>query len=497
MNTTNEFSTAPFSPPPSTPKSSSKEIPKFVFSSFQRELTIQKLLELQTKLKQNEKHGKISLSKFIPIMIEVFGHEKSKYYIRLYNQIFTRFQTKKCAIIHKQSKFYLTSLNSSNLSTYELISALTMFLKIDYKSRLKILFELTDLDEDGYINENEIKRLISVINIIFADQQSPIKSSSSIINQSLINIHNEQILHSLFYRYGKIQEILDNEKVISFNDFYNGIIKIPHYKYKVLPCYSTLTDCLNTPKREDEISVRRENKIDFIRISNQLMTTVNECLSPVKSKLNINSLLSHAKSYSHLTTNNMSTISSNGNSKSQGGRRKRRSSIGMTSVKDTVDSVCDVDTSEKVYKVEMNDIRNLEVQPVIVKFTNTRNLSKVMSSPKFSDLISQKLNRRKSILSNGITLTKGGGKKKRLGSIFKSRSGSCGTYMTYDEVMKEINLLSEAGKKENIRSFQLNLIENQCNRIAYTMRNKLSDRSENPGYLTHNRFKVQPYTCKH
>jgi hypothetical protein len=145
----------------------------------------------------------------------------------------------------------------------------------------------------------------------------------------------------------------------------------------------------------------------------------------------------------------------------------------------------------------MNDIRNLEVQPVIVKFTNTRNLSKVMSSPKLSDLISQKLNRRKSILSNGITLTKGGGKKKRLGSIFKSRSGSCGTYMTYDEVMKEINLLSEAGKKENIRSFQLNLIENQCNRIAYTMRNKLSDRSENPGYLTHNRFKVQPYTCKH
>ena len=122
MNTTNEFSTAPFSPPPSTPKSSSpKEIPKFVFSSFQRELTIQKLLELQTKLKQNEKHGKISLSKFIPIMIEVFGHEKSKHYIRLYNQIFTRFQTKKCAIIHKQSKFYLTSLYNSNLSTYELI----------------------------------------------------------------------------------------------------------------------------------------------------------------------------------------------------------------------------------------------------------------------------------------------------------------------------------------------------------------------------------------
>ena len=168
----------------------------------------------------------------------------------------------------------------------------------------------------------------------------------------------------------------------------------------------------------------------------------------------------------------------------------------MSSVRDTVDSMYDIDVPEKVYKVEMNNVRNLEVQPVIVKFTNTRNLSKVMSSPRLSDLITQKLNRRRSTMSNGINLTKGG-KKKRLGSLFKTRSGSCGTYMTYDEVMKEINLLSETGKKENIRNFQLDLIEEQCNEIAYKMRNKLSDRSGCPGDLSYNPFHIQPYTCKH
>ena len=73
-----------------------------------------------------------------------------------------------------------------------------------------------------------------MINIIFADQLSPIKTFSTIINQSLVNIHNEQILNDLFYKYGNLQEIFDKEKAISFNDFYKAIIKIPSYKFKIL-----------------------------------------------------------------------------------------------------------------------------------------------------------------------------------------------------------------------------------------------------------------------
>ena len=167
MTTTNEQSTTQTSLPPSA--FSSSEIPKSIIKSFQSELTIQKLSELQSKLHKHETKGHISLSNFLPIMISTFGHNKSRSYLLLYKQIYLRFQTVKCSIINNKSKYYLTSLQYSELSTYELLSALTMFVKTDYKTKLKILFDLTDSDEDGYLTENEIKKLIIVINIIAAN----------------------------------------------------------------------------------------------------------------------------------------------------------------------------------------------------------------------------------------------------------------------------------------------------------------------------------------
>ena len=98
MTTTNEQSTTQTSLPPSATFSSS-EIPKSIIKSFQSELTIQKLSELQSKLHENETKGRISLSNFLPIMISTFGHNKSRSYLQLYKQIYLRFQTIKCSII--------------------------------------------------------------------------------------------------------------------------------------------------------------------------------------------------------------------------------------------------------------------------------------------------------------------------------------------------------------------------------------------------------------
>lgn len=495
MTTTNEQSTTQTSLPPSATFSSS-EIPKSIIKSFQSELTFQKLSELQSKLHKNEKKGRISLSNFLPIMINTFGHNKSHSYLQLYKQIYLRFQTIKCSIINNKSKYYLTSLQYSDLSTYELISALTMFLKTDFKTKLKLLFDLTDPDEDGYLTENEIKKLIIMINIIFADQLSPIKTFSTIINQSLVNIHNEQILNDLFYKYGNLQEIFDREKAISFNDFYKAIIKIPSYKFKILPCYYTMKDCLKEVKNVKEIYVRNDNRNEFISITNEIMSTVRH------ENINDSSTKKRSSSMKCLLHNTQRTLNQKNKRNTLYSARTRNNSILFGTFRKTINSSNDCNQnktftnfnnrSNRIYQVNMNTLQKLEIHPMIVKFVNKKNQSKIMSVPKVN-------NSNKDIPNKiiGNTLIR---RRKRRGSTFikmKNNHSCNNSYMTYDEIMSEINMNIKRRKDEMIKNFKMNSIEDGCKEIASSMRNTLSDKSEyNWKKLMYKQYEIQTYGYK-
>ena len=83
------------------------------------------------------------------------------------------------------------------IDVFEIAIALSIYIKCDFKEKIRLLFDITDVDEDGYINENEIRYMITTVNFIFSDEESLISSSSSIVNQSLASIKSQQIINMI------------------------------------------------------------------------------------------------------------------------------------------------------------------------------------------------------------------------------------------------------------------------------------------------------------
>ena len=80
------------------------------------------------------------------------------------------------------------------VEAYEVIIALCIYARINFKNKIKLLFEVTDVDDDGYINEDEIKKLIFTVHLNFSEETSPIDCKSFTLNQSLACIKAQQVL---------------------------------------------------------------------------------------------------------------------------------------------------------------------------------------------------------------------------------------------------------------------------------------------------------------
>ena len=139
----------------------------------------------------------------------------------------------------------------------------------------------------------------------------------------------------------------------------------------------------------------------------------------------------------------------------------------------------------------MNTLQKLEIHPMVVKFVNKKNQSKVMSVPK--------VNNNKDMPNKiiGNTLIR---RRKRRGSTFirmKNNYSCSNSYMTYDEIMSEINMNIKRRKDEMIKNFKMNSIEDDCKEIASSMRNTLSDKSEyNWKKLMYKQYEIQTYGYK-
>jgi Ca2+-binding EF-hand superfamily protein len=95
--------------------------------------------------------------------------------------------------------FSITNIlnDEKELDVYEISVALIIFTKYDFKEKIQLLFHITDVDSDGFINQNEMKNIINTCHHIFADEEN--SSKSSIVNQSMAGIKANQIIEKILY----------------------------------------------------------------------------------------------------------------------------------------------------------------------------------------------------------------------------------------------------------------------------------------------------------
>ena len=281
------------------------------FDKFQTSINSEKILKLNKEFKKHEKKGFINYTTFIQSMKSVFDinnnivNNNSLYtnYINstkivdtfndltinsdpfddIYILFFKRFREIKCIIKNDKEVLYLTEFKNENyISTYKVVCALIVFLLAKFEAKLKLLFKVSDLDEDGLINATEIKRMIIVSNHLFVEETDTLQMNSSILLQSLTNIKVENILQELFEGEGDLNNILPNNGYcIDYKTFYKSVINIKNYKYKLIPSFISFKDCLFSKKKEKIIKVRQKIKNDFINISSSFIA--EQCQNVNKS----------------------------------------------------------------------------------------------------------------------------------------------------------------------------------------------------------------------
>ena len=292
-------------------------IPDIIYDEFQNVLTENKINTLFTKSKDHENKGFISYDKYLIIMKEVFDYpieEEIRIKIKnnsikiddntnieeclnsLYKIYFIRFREMKCIIQNDKNVFYLTDIKPENyISTFNLIYSLTIFLKCPFYNKLKLIFKFTDIDEDGFLGEKEILNMISNINFLFCEEINTVKTNSSLVSQSLMNLKLNNVMKELLYEPGGLYNIIHKEKCVNFSIFYNCIQKINNYKFRIIPCFINLKNSLSFTKKENIININDKNKYDFIRVSSAIS-------SPKKIKESQNLLLLKRFSSPNLNT---------------------------------------------------------------------------------------------------------------------------------------------------------------------------------------------------
>ena len=258
-----------------------------IYDLFQQNITVEKIKKLNNIFKKYEKKGMIDYINFISCMKNIFDLNKDNNisFDEIYNNIFKRFREKKCILNKNKEISYITNIKNENyIYTYNILYPLCIFLYSDFYTKIKTLFEISDIDEDGLLNKTEIKNMITLVNNLFCDEINLIKINSSILSQSLTNIKVKNILKELFHFLEKF------DYYINFETFYQNIIKIKNYKYNILPC------CINF--KESLLFYQKKEKL--IKIKKKYENLYTSFLNDINTDINNNNIYNQKKFYNNI-----------------------------------------------------------------------------------------------------------------------------------------------------------------------------------------------------
>ena len=267
-----------------------------IFKSFRDMISIEKIRNFHSECinyqKENHiKENSIKITKhtFMKVFQKIFSLDQN--YIDLYELFYKRFKNNKCIFKTEKNKenYILCDITSTeDIDIYNIEIALIVFHKCDFFKKIKIIFEITDYDDDGLISENEIKKIIFTINNLFPRDVNQLNSNSYLISQSLSNIFANNIYRSIMFFPGNLAPIIHKEKYVNFKTLMKAIIKIKNYKYNIIPLYVNIKNCLLEEKKEIEFDMNNNIINDFISISyeliNQNILNYNEGDQKVKIK---------------------------------------------------------------------------------------------------------------------------------------------------------------------------------------------------------------------
>ena len=245
---------------------------------------------LHEKSNSKDTH-KLNKSDFLSITNSIFVKNSNNNYIlmnSIFELIFERLKEKKCVFKinspFSKNNYALTDIISiEKIDIFKVQLFLSAIMLTNFKTKIETIFNIIDTDNDGLINEEELKQLILKTNKLFYQESKEKFSKSSLIQQALSNFKANKALSKLLYGNAELKKILDREKFISFNQFYERLMKIDNYMYEIIPIFFSLKKYLSEKDEEIELYMNNNCKKDFVDITYDLLCK-NSMLNLVSPK---------------------------------------------------------------------------------------------------------------------------------------------------------------------------------------------------------------------
>ena len=264
-------------------------IPDKSFLYFQMSITPQKISDFfKQGIIYNEKSNnskdisKLNKADFLLIFNSLFSKDINNiiYLNQICLLIFERLKEKKC-IFKINPPFSSKNYSLTDITSTEKIEILIVQLFLsaimitNFKTKLESMFNIIDTDNDKLINEEEIKKLVIITNKLFYEDSKEKFSKSSLIQQAMSNFKANKALSKLLYGKSDLKKLLEKEKYINFEQFYERLIKLDNYMYDIIPMFISLKKFLSNKKEEIEMYLDDQCKKDFVDISYELINKNN------------------------------------------------------------------------------------------------------------------------------------------------------------------------------------------------------------------------------
>ncbi|KAL4485822.1 hypothetical protein ABPG72_012362 [Tetrahymena utriculariae] len=271
-----------------------KQANKYETNPYMRDISQQECDEFQKKLDNkyiqriwksfresgNSDSGKISRQVFKKVFINIIDDQVRELFL---DALFERFKLEKLSEKYEDSEFSKIvtqqNIDAEKVDIQDLVISLTILARMSEEQKLKLIFTLTDVDEDECLSTEDIRKMIQRIERNFTVEQSHINSESSCLAQEFALNKSQRRYQWTIYNLGQKDLTKDNtkqeggsisgsyeldeNKLITWEEFIECLNKKQNLKRKFLPNNYLLYHCLKNTNKEKEYKISSDNANDF------------------------------------------------------------------------------------------------------------------------------------------------------------------------------------------------------------------------------------------
>lgn len=256
-------------------------------SDFQTVSKVETIKKLSKRLREDSdtKDGKISESAFVRIVSSLF---------KLKNNDLPQMLFKRILSLGFATRYYRNKgqeeLISERIDLHDIILALTLLSRIDEDKKLlrepyTVIFELTDMDEDGCLTPEEIGKMFEVIEKIFAKERADLHIQSRVLLEQLSRVKARRCYEWAMVAGNLEAKIQKDEGLITFLEFSETLNQMPKLRQQLLPHYRDLRTVLTDIPSEKVYQVSDYYRDDFVMFRYELHTIFAAGMRKKKTEL--------------------------------------------------------------------------------------------------------------------------------------------------------------------------------------------------------------------